>query len=245
MSETPSQKPRHALTGSGATPSVPAQGGPVEVPQPARAGDDLAPAAEQRPAVPAPSASPDAVDGPVDGTGAAEHRTETHAEPDDDAPTRALPVVPRPREAAGTGPRRPVAPLGRPATVPYGPGHRAVPGHGPVPGRAPGHGHVPGHVPTGHRPPSAPAGHVPGPPWATAVDRLPEPFRPAPLPAAAPGARASGGFRLPDFPARTRPVLPVVLGAATALVLALGVAAGVSGIPDASSAAGPAPVSTP
>lgn len=65
---------------------------------------------------------------------------------------------------------------------------------------------------------------------------LPEPVRQAPLPEGG-AARTSGGFRLPDFPARTRPVL--------AAVLALGIVAGVTGTSDASPAPAPAPVSTP
>ncbi|ANY07324.1 hypothetical protein [Pseudonocardia sp. HH130630-07] len=72
------------------------------------------------------------------------------------------------------------------------------------------------------------------------VARRPEPLRPAP----APVTRPPGGLRLPELPQSVRPVLPAVLGAATALVLALGVVAGVNGAP-APAPAPPAPAATP
>ncbi|WP_226358920.1 hypothetical protein [Pseudonocardia sp. ICBG601] len=308
MSETPSQKPRHELTDTGETPSVPLQGGPVEVPSPARPGDDVVTEAGPDEPVALPSARPSsAADTPVAPT-VAEADTTTSSDPDpdpdpatdadapagptpaagttppeprssrpaaphtapgggssDDAPTTALPVVPRPRDAAGPGGRRP----GQvpPRQVPGG----HVPGH-VLPRQAPG-GHVPGqYAPAGPRHPARPpaarhpftgrpsAGQRPpvrfpsGPPaQAPTVRRHPEPVRRAPLPepvrqAPLPeggAARASGGFRLPDFPARTRPVLPAVLGAAAAVVLALGIVVGVTGTSDASPAPAPAPVSTP
>ncbi|MEQ3550475.1 hypothetical protein WIS52_08330 [Pseudonocardia nematodicida] len=107
----------------------------------------------------------------------------------DDAPTEALPAIPRPRTPAG-GPAGPAS---------TGPG---------------------------------PAGPAP------AVARLPEPFRSAPGQVEPPRT----GLRLPDLPPTVRPVLPAVLGAATALVLALGVVAGVNG---ASSDPAPAPPAPP
>ncbi|MFP5069383.1 hypothetical protein ACLFMI_06935 [Pseudonocardia nantongensis] len=133
MSETPSSKPRHALSDTGV--SVPVQGGPRD-------------------------------------------------DPFGEAPTQALPVIPRPRDDRD------------------GAGHPAV----------------------------------------ATLARLPEPFRPAPVhavPAAAPAG--SGRFRLPELPWAARPVL----AAATALVLALGVVAGVSGAPDPAAAPPEAPVSGP
>lgn len=281
MSETPSQKPRHALTDTGGTPSVPLQGGPVEVPSPARPGDDVvtgtgpgeqvvlpaarsssdadapvapttAEAGVRDPSAPDPDADTDAPtpDAPTPDAGPAapEPRTGRAAAPDtapdggssDDAPTTALPVVPRPRDAAGPGRSRPVGVPPRQAPGAYVPGqYAAAPRHPsrPMAPRPPVVG-----PPTMQRPParfpSGPAAPVP------AGRRLPEPFRAAPLPEGG-GSRASGGFRLPDFPARTRPVLPAVLGAAAAVVLTLGVVAGVSGTPDASPSPAPAPVSTP
>ena len=275
MSETPSQKPRHALTDTGGTPSVPLQDGPVEVPSPARPGDDVvtwagpgeqvalptarsssdadAPVAPTADAdVPAPSAPDADTDTPVAPTPDAEPqpRAPRAAAPDtmpdggssDDAPTTALPVVPRPRDAAGPGRERPVDVPSRQAPDVYVPGQYAAsaPRHPsrPTAPRQP----VAGRPPAVQRPParfpSGPAAQAP------AVQRLPEPFRAAPLPEGG-GTRTSGGFRLPDFPARTRPVLPAVLGAAAAVVLALGVVAGVTGTSDASPAPAPAPVSTP
>jgi hypothetical protein len=276
MSETPSQKPRHALTDTGGTPSVPLRGGPVEVPSPARPGDDVVtgtgpgeqvalPAArsssdDDAPVaptaadadVPAPSAPDADTDAPVaPGPDAEpEPRAPRAAAPDtapgggssDDAPTTALPVVPRPRDAAGSGRERPLGVPSRQDPGAYVPGQYAAaaprlpsrptaPRH-PVAGRPPAVQRPPARFPSG------PAAQAP------AVQRLPEPFRAAPLPEGG-GARTSGGFRLPDFPARTRPVLPAVLGAAAAVVLALGVVAGVTGTSDAAPAPAPAPVSTP
>ncbi len=276
MSETPSQKPRHALTDTGGSPPVPLGGGPVEVPSPARPGDDVvtgagpgkqvvlpaarsssdadapvAPTAADAD-VPAPSAPDADTDTPVAPTPVPEPepRAPRAAAPDtapgggssDDAPTTALPVVPRPRDAAGPGRERPVDVASRQAPGVYVPGQyaAAAPRHPsrPTAPRQP----VAGRPPAVQRPParfpSGPAAQAP------AVQRLPEPFRAAPLSEGG-GARTSGGFRLPDFPARTRPVLPAVLGAAAAVVLALGVVAGVTGTSDASPSPAPAPVSTP
>ncbi|GAA1852571.1 hypothetical protein GCM10009772_31820 [Pseudonocardia alni subsp. carboxydivorans] len=274
MSETPSQKPRHALTDTGGTPSVPLRGGPVEVPSPARPGDDVvtgtgpgeqvalpaarlssdadAPVAADVPASSAPDSDTDTAAAPTPDAEpeTPEPRAPRAAAPDtapgggssDDAPTTALPVVPRPRDAAGPGRQRPVGVPPRQAPGAYVPGQyaAAAPRHPfrPTAPRQP----VAGRPPAVQRPPvrfpSGPAAQAP------AVQRLPEPFRAAPLPEGG-GARTSGGFRLPDFPARTRPVLPAVLGAAAAVVLALGVVAGVTGTSDASPAPAPAPVSTP
>lgn len=169
MSETPSSKPRHALSDTGV--SVPVQGGPrddlfgvgaegaamPQVPEPASPADDRA--------VGAAPAGPDRA--------AAE------------APTQALPVIPRPRDD-----------------------------------RAAGH------------------------PTVATLARLPEPFRPAPVhtaPAAA--SSGSGRFRLPELPWTARPVL----GAATVLILACGVVAGMNGGPAPAPAPpqAPAPVSSP
>lgn len=82
-------------------------------------------------------------------------------------------------------------------------------------------------------------------PTAPAVAQPPEPFRPAPVrgvPTPAPGGT---GLRLPELPATVRPVLPAVLGAATALLLALGVVAAVNGAPDPAPAPAPPPMTTP
>ena len=175
MSETPGRRPRHALSDTGLSdtgssdpvPSVPAPGGSRE--------DLSGPAATTRWGVPEPSPAGDdasAADGGED--------------PHGDAPTRVLPVIPRPRD--GYADRR------------Y--------------------------------------------PSAVAVARLPEPFRPAPV--RGPAAPASTGFRLPELPSSVRPVLPAVLGAATALILALGIVAGVNGAPDPVPAPEPpGPVSGP
>ncbi|GAA4987651.1 hypothetical protein WHI96_13185 [Pseudonocardia tropica] len=281
MSETPSQKPRHALTDTGGTPSVPLQGGPVEVPSPARPGDDVVTGTGpgEQVALPAARTSSDA-DAPVAPTAAdadvpapsdtdapdaptpdaepetpeprAPHAAAPDPAPDggsaDDAPTTALPVLPRPRDAAGPGRQRPVGDPTRQAPGAYVPGQyaAAAPRHPSGSTEAP-------HPPAARHPLAArhpmaqrpPAGFPSGPAaQAPAVQRLPGPFRAAPLPEGG-GTRTSGGFRLPDFPARTRPVLPAVLGAAAAVVLALGVVTGVTGTSDASPAPAPAPVSTP
>ncbi|WP_224389261.1 hypothetical protein [Pseudonocardia sp. ICBG1293] len=283
MSEIPSQRPRHALTDTGGTPSVPLQGGPAEVPSPARPGDDATggPVPGEQVAVPsarstadpdpdpdtpvtapadtdppATTTDPDAPVAPAPGaaepppavTAAAPGAAPGTRPADDDAPTTALPVVPRPRDELGPGGRRPVR-VGHPrapgAFVPgqYAPGQYAAAAR-----RHPSRPVGPPHPTAARYPASAqrPPARFPSAPraQAPAVERLPEPSRPAPLPAAT-GVRSSGGFRLPDFPARTRPVLPVVLGAATAVVLALGVVAGVTGTSDAGPAPAPAPVSTP
>lgn len=89
-------------------------------------------------------------------------------------------------------------------------------------------------------------GSARGYPSVAVLARLPEPFRPAPVQGAAAPSSGSAGFRLPELPPTVRPVLPAVLGAATALILALGVVAGVNGAPDPASApVPPAPVSNP
>jgi hypothetical protein len=130
-----------------ARPDTQATGDAPVVPQPAPAGDELF--------TPYP--------GPA-------------GDPADEAPTQALPVIPRPRDDR-------------------------------APGRRP-----------------------------DAVAQLPEPFRPAPV----------RGTTVTALPSSVRPVLPAVLGAATAIVLALGVVAGVNGAPDPAPApAPPAPVSGP
>ncbi|MBP2365716.1 hypothetical protein [Pseudonocardia parietis] len=89
-------------------------------------------------------------------------------------------------------------------------------------------------------------GSARGYPSVAVLARLPEPFRPAPVQGAAAPSSGSAGFRLPELPPTVRPVLPAVLGAATALILALGVVAGVNGAPDPAAApVPPAPVSNP
>ncbi|SFM56602.1 hypothetical protein SAMN05216207_1001100 [Pseudonocardia ammonioxydans] len=213
MSETPGRKPRHALSDTG--PSVPVQSGPPEdlfgtgdadpgpdVPEqsrvegpfgqqhdqdqdhqhgrgqdadrdPAAAVERTAPAtalSDRDPVVPHPSSPGDDLSG--DG-GLFRDGGDLFGD-DGEAPTRALPVVPRPREDDAGRSRPSIA----------------------------------------------------------AVAQLPEPFRPAPVQGAAAGRPGSGRFRLPELPPTVRPVLPAVLGAATALILALGVVAGVNGAPD-------------
>ncbi|BBG04760.1 MULTISPECIES: hypothetical protein [Pseudonocardia] len=122
------------------------------------------------------------------------------------------------------------------------------------------HTAVPEQAPAGDRPAAAPdrAG-APGDPGdaptqalpviprprtdgTPSVARLPEPIRPGPVREATAGAPRVPG--LPDLPSTVRPVLPAALGAATALLLTLGVVAGVNGAPDPAPAP-PAPVSEP
>lgn len=89
-------------------------------------------------------------------------------------------------------------------------------------------------------------GSARGYPSVAVLARLPEPIRPEPVQCAAAPSPGSAGLRLPELPPTVRPVLPAVLGAATALILALGVVAGVNGAPDPASApVPPAPVSNP
>ncbi|MBC3189643.1 hypothetical protein H7X46_00990 [Pseudonocardia sp. C8] len=180
MSQTPGRKPRHALSDTG--PSVPARSGP---PDPDARGDELSYEGTGRLSVPEQQTTSPGAGSPVT---AVPHPAPAGDDLSGDAPTQALPVVPRPRDAdAGRG---------------Y--------------------------------------------PTAVTVARLPEPFRPAPVHGLAAAPASSSGFRLPDLPPTVRPMLPAVLGAATALILALGVVAGVNGAPDPVPApAPPAPVSNP
>ncbi|ALE72118.1 MULTISPECIES: hypothetical protein [unclassified Pseudonocardia] len=184
MSETPSRKPRHALSDTG--PAVPTQGGPRDD-EPAGVRADVpeqqawSPAEDRAervevPARPDVQATGDAPAVPQPAPAGDELFTPHAGDPADEAPTQALPVIPRPRDdrASWRGPH--------------------------------------------------------------AVAQLPEPFRPAPV----------RGTTATVLPSSVRPVLPAVLGAATAIVLALGVVAGVNGAPDPAPApAPPAPVSGP
>lgn len=86
------------------------------------------------------------------------------------------------------------------------------------------------------------AGSARGYPSVAVLARRSEP----PVRGAASPSSGSGRLRLPELPPTVRPVLPAVLGAATALILALGVVAGVNGAPDPATApVPPAPVSDP
>lgn len=85
-------------------------------------------------------------------------------------------------------------------------------------------------------------GSARGYPPVAVLARAPEPS----VRGAAAPSTGSGRLRLPELPPTVRPVLPAVLGAATALILALGVVAGVNGAPDPAPApVPPAPVSDP
>lgn len=85
-----------------------------------------------------------------------------------------------------------------------------------------------------------PRGYRPGRGHLSTVATAPEPSRPAtaglragvPFAGRPDPARPRGGLGLPDLPPEVRPVLPAVLGAVTALLLALGVVAGVNGAPE-------------
>ncbi|MEU6700463.1 hypothetical protein [Pseudonocardia sp. NPDC046786] len=211
MSETPSRKPRHALSDTG--PSVPVQHGPWDGPG-AGTGADATP----RASVPEQAAAPDVA--PVDGP-------HTAAAPDGaplDGPHPA--AVPQPSPAGDelfADREAPHAPDGGPGA--------------PAPERAdlPAD---PGDAPT-QALPVIPRPRTDGDP---SVARLPEPFRPGPVQGTA--GRPTGVPGLPELPSKVRPVLPAALGAATALLLTLGVVAGVNGAPDPAPAP-PAPVSEP
>lgn len=137
-------------------------------------------------------------------------------------------------------PRAVTSPVSTPRRAPRHPARPPAAWH-PLTGRPPAAQRPPVRFPSG---PPAQAAAVRRRPEPVHQAPLPEPVRRAPLPEGG-ATRTSGGFRLPDFPARTRPVLPAVLGAAAAVVLALGIVVGVTGTSDASPAPVPAPVSTP
>ena len=190
MSETPGRKPRHALSDTG--PSVPVQSGSRE--DLFGIGD-----ADPGPAVPEQSR----VEGPWD----RQHDQDTDRDP--------AAAVERTAPATALSDRDPVVPQ------PSSPGDDLFGDAGEAPTRA---------LPAVPRPRDDDAGR--SRPSIAAVAQLPEPFRPAPVQGAPAGRSGSAGFRLPELPPTVRPVLPAVLGAATALILALGVVAGVNGAPD-------------